>query len=73
MIPAEQWDKEGKCFAGVAREIQLDAFKAGMTRAAEMVDCQRIHSDFSLHSVNGPRLMVIKIELYRDNLKELPV
>ena len=38
-----------------------------------MVYCQRIHSDFSLHSVNGPRLMVIKIELYRDNLKELPV
>jgi len=77
MKTAEEWANQH--FDGFPKQgiisdikaIQLDAFKAGMTRAGEMVDVQSIHSDFSLQHPHGAKLMCKKILTARDNFKEI--
>lgn len=51
--------------------IQLDAYKQGMTDAAEMVKFQVIHSDFALSHPNGEQMMYDKILTARDKKEKV--
>lgn len=54
----------------VIQEIQLDAYKAGMTKAAELVALQPFHSDFPLEGPESIQ-MSAKICAARDNTTNL--
>jgi hypothetical protein len=68
MKTAEEWDtaiftSSGEDYVEIIKAIQLDAFKAGMTRASEIVS----KNQYSMVSQVATYILT-----ERDNLKELP-
>ena len=57
-----------KITVGRIKQIQLDAFKAGMTRAARIVQ----HDQYPMQDTPINSINAIHILIDRDNLKELP-
>ena len=54
------------------KHIQLDAYKAGMTAAAEIVSIRRTVGELPMSSSHENTLCKLAILTARDNLKELP-
>lgn len=80
MKSAEEWDNRIDDMLQMStyqlkklqmRVLLLDAFKAGMTEAAEMVKAQDCCSDFCLDHDNGGRLMFDKIIKARDKKEKI--